>query len=366
MRALIIANLLRRVSRTALTAVGVCIGVTTIVALLSLTGGLNRAAGQLAKLGHADFGVFQGGLSDLTASQLPESVVGHIQKLPGIRSAAGVQIVPNAVAGHSSMLVFGGDNTTFLDQRLVIVAGRPAAGNEAMVGQDGASQLHVAPGGYVTVAGQRFLVSGIYRAGLSFEDQGIILPLSATQRLESFQNTLSMVAVLISPGFKEGDVERTVEQNIHGTVALGAPGEVARVDTNSATIEKAAVVIALLAVLVGAIVVSNTMAMSVMQRLTEFGVLGAVGWGRFEIAQLIVAEGLIVSIVGTTVGLGLGVLAGHALVNALAAGNYVTPDVTTWVLVRGVIVGVGLGVLGAAFSVAQVVRVPLLTALGRG
>lgn len=64
------------------------------------------------------------------------------------------------------------------------------------------------------------------------------------------------------------------------------------------------------------------------------------------------------SLVGTAIGLGLGALAGHLLVNVLAAATFVSPDVTTWVLIRGLLVGVGLGVLGALFSVAQVLRVP--------
>jgi hypothetical protein len=56
------ANLVRRWGHTALSALGVAIGVMTIVALLALTGGLSRSAGDLAKLGRADFGIFQGGL----------------------------------------------------------------------------------------------------------------------------------------------------------------------------------------------------------------------------------------------------------------------------------------------------------------
>ena len=71
--ALTSVNLLRRAGRPALTALGVAVGVTTVVALLALTDGLERSAGDLAHLGRADFGVFQAGLADLTASSLPAS-----------------------------------------------------------------------------------------------------------------------------------------------------------------------------------------------------------------------------------------------------------------------------------------------------
>jgi putative ABC transport system permease protein len=365
MLALIRTNALRRWGRTALTALGVAIGVMTIVALLSLTSGLSRSAGDLAKLGRADFGVFQAGLADLTASSLPGSVVTKIRAVPGVAQASPVQIVPNAVAGDPSILIFGSEPDSFLSRRLVLTAGRRARGSEAMVGPGAAERLDVGPGDVLSTDGGRFPVAGIYRSGVSFEDNGVVLPLAVTQRAFDRGDETSMVAVSISPGYPEAGVEREIERRIPGTVAIGDPGEVARVDTNSRVISKAAIVITVLAVLIGAVVVTNTMAMSMMQRQGEFGLLAAVGWSRTDIAKLIVGEGLFVSLIGTAVGLALGVLAGEVLVQVLAAATFVSPDLTAWVLVRGLLVGVGLGVLGALFSVSQVLRVPPLQALGR-
>src|ERR671933_2921315 len=63
---LVLRNLLRRPVRTALTAAGVSLGVGLIVALLSITNGAKRTAGQLIHIGRADFGLFQAGTADLT------------------------------------------------------------------------------------------------------------------------------------------------------------------------------------------------------------------------------------------------------------------------------------------------------------
>src|SRR5581483_8231452 len=112
-------NLLRRWGRTALSCLGVSLGVTTVVALLAVTGGLSRSAGDLAKLGRADFGIFQGGLADLTASSLPASVVPRVQRVPGIAAAAPIQVVAHALAADSSTLAFGADFNSFLARRLV-------------------------------------------------------------------------------------------------------------------------------------------------------------------------------------------------------------------------------------------------------
>jgi len=64
-------NLLRRPVRTLLTATGVALGVGLIVALLSISAGTKRTAGDLIHLGRADFGLFQSGVSDATRSLLP-------------------------------------------------------------------------------------------------------------------------------------------------------------------------------------------------------------------------------------------------------------------------------------------------------
>jgi putative ABC transport system permease protein len=365
MLGLVVANLLRRWGRTVLAALGVAVGVTTIVALLGLTGGLSRSAGDLANLGRADFGVFQAGLADLTASSLPGSVTARIAGLPGVAAASPIQIVPHAIPADSSILTFGSQPESFLTRRLVLVSGTRAQGNQAMVGIGAAQRLHVRAGGSMMIDGMQVPVAAIYRSGISLEDGGVVLPLALSQRLSSRPGEVSMVAVSISPGYRERDVEHAVQRAVTGTLALGDPAEVARVDTNSRVINEASIVIAVLALLLGAVVVTNTMAMAVIERRGEFGVLAAVGWSRGRIARLILGESVAISLVGAIVGIGLGVLASELLVGALAAAAFVSPNITAWVLGRGLLVGVALGVLAAVFSMWQVMRVPPLKALGR-
>jgi putative ABC transport system permease protein len=335
------------------------------VALLALTGGLSRSAGDLAKLGRADFGVFQAGLADLTASSLPASSVGRIEHVPGVAAAAPIQVVAHAVHRDSSMLVFGAQLESFLARRLVIVAGHFARGSELMVGSTAAATLGVRPGQRLAIAGHRLTVAAIYRSGISLEDGGIVLSLPVSQRLSRRPAEVSTVAVLISPGYREASVEHAVERENPGTLALGDPGEVSRVDTNSRLISKAAVIIAALALLLGAVVVINTMAMAMIERRTEFGVLAAVGWTRARIARLILAETVAVSLGGAAIGLGIGALASELLVQALTASTFVSPEITVWVLARGLIVGFALGVLGALVALWRILRTPPLRALQR-
>jgi putative ABC transport system permease protein len=365
MLGIIKVNLLRRWGRTALTSLGVAVGVTTVVALLAVTAGLSRSAGDLARLGRADFGVFQSGLADLTASSLPGSIVPVVEALPGVAAASPVQIVSRAVSHDSSILLFGAQPSSFLTRRLVLTAGHEPRGAELLVGVGAASRLHAVPGGSLRIAGRSFPVAGIFRSGIALEDRGVELPLATTQELARRPGEISMVAVSISPGYREADLERAIERTVPGTAALGDPAEVARVDTNSRIITKAALIIAVLALLLGAVVVINTMAMAVIERRREFGVLAALGWSRLRIAGLILGETMAVSLLGAAAGLGLGVLVSGLVVHALAAATFVSPYVSPWVLAKGVLVGLALGMLGVLFCVWQIMRVPLLKAINR-
>ena len=97
---------------------------------------------------------------------------------------------------------------------------------------------------------------------------------------------------------------------------------------------KAGLIIALLALLLGAVVVIKTMAMAVIERRQQFGLLSVVGWSRGRIARLILGEAMAVSLVGAVVGLGLGVLASELVVRALTAAAFVSPEVSVWVLAQ--------------------------------
>src|SRR2546430_6412462 len=122
-------NLLRRPARTSLTAAGVALGVGLIVALLSVTAGAKKTAGQLIHVGRADFGLFQAGASDLTLSRLPESLADEVARQPGV-AATGLIYLYVTNAG----LVFCFARGEFPARRLVITQGWRAPGDESLGG----------------------------------------------------------------------------------------------------------------------------------------------------------------------------------------------------------------------------------------
>ena len=104
---LIIVDLRRHAARTVLTAVGIAIGGATIVALLALSAGIERSAAGLINLGGAELGMFQGGVGELTASSLPQSLVPRVKRQPGVADATPIAVATGELREKPSFLVFG-------------------------------------------------------------------------------------------------------------------------------------------------------------------------------------------------------------------------------------------------------------------
>src|SRR5213078_4054695 len=152
-------NLLRRPVRTALTATGVALGVGLIVALLSISTGVQRTADALIHVGQAD-------VSDFSRSLLPESLAPEVARQPGVRAVARLKLV---AAADGRFFVFGLDPNEFVWRRLVLLSGHLPVAGEALAGDRRNAKL----GAPLQITPTRTLrVSGLYHSGDSFEDAG--------------------------------------------------------------------------------------------------------------------------------------------------------------------------------------------------
>ncbi|HEX3453825.1 MAG TPA: ABC transporter permease [Gaiellaceae bacterium] len=358
-------NLMRRAVRTGLTSAGVAIGVALIVALLSIAAGVRATAGDLIHVGRSDFGVFQSGASDLTKSLLPESLDARLRATPGISDVAAIFLRVSRVQGRDSFLVFGLRPDEFAYRRFVVVAGRRATGNEAMLGDEAAKSLHLGPGDRLHVENRTFRIAGLYHSGNHFEDIGATLPLAAVQQLSQRPGEVTTFGITIRLGSRPGDVAKEVERRFPGVTAVTEPGQVVKVDTSSRLIIDAGWIFSLLALIVGGIGVTNTMAMSVFERVHEIGIMRAVGWPGRRIAALILSEavgiGLLALAAGLAAGYGAAVLfVDHGNLSELASPDF-TPEVFAW----GLAFALGVAVIGALYPAWRAVRLTPIEALRR-
>jgi putative ABC transport system permease protein len=355
--ALILANLRRRAARTGLTAAGIAVGVAAVVALLALSNGLNRTAGQLIHLGRADLGLFQRDAGDPTTSVLPASLVGRLRARPDIAAATPLQLAVGVIDRSPSAIVFGMDRSSFVGRRLVFTAGRGPGRGEAAVGDALASELHLRSGDWIRLGRGRFRVSGIYHSGTAFQDQGAITSLALAQQLvgRSAQE-VTTIAVRVKPAVSLASAQRRLTRAFPGLQAISTPDEAVRAGANSQLISKAVVVIVVLALIIGALAVANTMLAAVLERRRELALLATIGWSGPQLAGLVLGEAVAVSVIGTLLGLLLGVLASGLLPGALGLQSFISAHITAWTLGRAMLIGVMIGLIGAVFPVWRVAR----------
>jgi putative ABC transport system permease protein len=107
--------------------------------------------------------------------------------------------------------------------------------------------------------------------------------------------------------------------------------------------------LAVVAVVVAALGIVNTLTMNVVERVREIGVLRATGMTRRQVGRMVVVEAGILGLVGAIIGALAGLAAGAALV-ALAGGRLDLPIDPPWgALVLCFLLGVGASMLAAYY-----------------
>jgi putative ABC transport system permease protein len=351
--ALVWRNLLRRPARTALTAAGVGLGVALIVALLAITSGVHRTAEDLIHVGRSDFGIFQGEVSDLTRSLLPESIAAAIARRPGVSDVSKIKLLVD-----HGRVVFGLDPREFAYRRLVLLRG---ARRGAMAGDRSGKGV----GDRIVVGSRTFTVRGIYHSGDRFEDLGVVLPLRVLESIAKRPGEITTVGVTVELGYNAKSVAQQVERRFGGTVAITEPGQVVKVDTSSRLIISTGWIISILALIVGGIGVTNTMAMSVFERIREIGILRAVGWRTPRIAGMILSEAAGICLLALAVGCGLGVLAAELFVAHGALSELITPAFTAGTFAWGLAFALGVGLIGAIYPTWRAISLEPIEALRR-
>jgi putative ABC transport system permease protein len=352
-----LAALRRRPGRTFLTSLGTALGIATIVALLAVAQGAQRAAGQFLHLGQSDLGLFQRDAADPTTSVLPLSLIQTLRKEPGIVAATPLLLLVGDVKPQPGAIVFGADPHGFLLQRLVFTAGHVfGPGRQAIVGDQLAAQMHLHVGDTLTLAHRPLLVTGIYHIGVAFQDEGAFVPLALSEAIAGRPDEATTIAVKLGVGTNSAAATRMVRRRFPGITVIGSGQEAPRAGANATLLSKASLVIAVLALVIGGIGVMNTMLMSVVERRSEFALLSAVGWSAGQIVERVVVEAVLTTLIGAIIGLLVGVIGAHLLVGVLGARQFVAPQFTAWAFGRALLVGVLIGALGSLYPAWRAAR----------
>ncbi len=373
--------------RSALTMLGVIIGVAAVVMLVAIGSGAKaEVEAQVEGLGSNLILVFPGSGSFGAApaiSQLSLEDVDLLGRIVGDRTLVAATTTSSSEVRVGSKVTYVTVNGT--NENVPIVFDRPVARGRyiskvdvdtrrrvVVLGPETARALfgEVEPlGRQVSIRGVRFRVIGVFtQVGSAFginRDTEIHIPITAAQRLYGVTriDALAVRAPTI-------DAIPALQSSLLDGLRSKYPGEKFSAVTQTQILGAVGTILGLLTLVlaaiagislfVGGVGVSNIMLVSVRERTREIGLRKALGARQRDILAQFLIEAVLLTTIGGVVGIGLGAgasLLGHALVPDLPV------QVAWWSIALAFGVSVAVGVFFGVFPARRAGKLDPVVAL---
>jgi len=308
-------------------------------------------------------------VSEVLYSNIDEGELRAIEATPGVQNAVGVLLETERINAATPLFIEIGLPPDQMRQfGVTIVAGRPygaTATHEMMLGWRAASNFGLHVGDRFDANGTWNTIVGIYSTGISFGDLGGMFPLPVMQAYNRVPGTVTLVFVKVLPGTPVAKVEKTITTNHPELTTIRTASQFGRADRNLVFLQAAVTGSTILAIIIGAVIVGNTMLLSLFERTREFGLLRAIGWTRRRVVSLVVGEGLLLAVLGSLMGVVLSFVATAVLERLPALRGVLHADYTTEAFWRALYTGLGMAVIGALYPALRAANLAPLKALSR-
>ncbi|MEM3640757.1 MAG: FtsX-like permease family protein [Candidatus Bathyarchaeia archaeon] len=366
-------SLSRRKFRSALTTLGVVIGISTIVSLMTLGYGMrHQVETTLNEILGAGITVRSSG----GGVDIPEYVQSFILQVPGVNECVPV-ITTMVRMGDEPIIVVGIDPDQA--QKLYHVTleegafPRKEEGDAVVFGVSTASRFGIKVNDTVTLSptsggkGKTFKVVGLLRSvGAGELNIGCFMPLEAAQDMLGKKGYVSAFLIRLQDPQLGEEVEQTLKQ-MFPKAGITRQEEVMRlIDRIMNIINGVLLALAAVSLGVGGLGILNTVMMSVHERRREIGMLKAVGAERWHVLVLFLSEALIISLIGGGIGCGLGLAGVYFIqwfVSTLGLTLTVPLLVSPSILFSAVLIAAVLGVIAGLYPSWKAANVPPVEAL---
>jgi putative ABC transport system permease protein len=384
--------------------VGVFVGVTFLVAVVSIVEGLNRYVVEHVSNSFVTANTFELRSTPTFMTGTPtEQAWRDWARRPGL-TLADADYVSTRVqtpvlmarfcsgggavrygARNANVELRASDETYFRIRHYDIAAGRTFSGQEARVGQPviviGAELADkLLPG--LDPIGKKLLIEGlpyqivgvVAKQGTLFGislDQFAILPFNAPiRRMLCTSSLIDAVSVQALDPLRMRDAKFEVEALMR-TFRRLRPAQANNFDLQSSEdaldewhkVQRILLValpgLVSISLVVGAIVIMNIMLMAVSERTREIGIRKALGATRRDILSQFVVEAATISLMGALLGIG----AGFLLAFAVKALSPLPAAIAPWSIPAAIALGVGVGVVAGAYPASRAARLDPITAL---
>jgi putative ABC transport system permease protein len=360
----------RNPRRTAITAAALMVGIALITGintvLTSAKESITQVADAQAKVDLIIAGEGGGG----NRPTFDPAVIDETSKLSGVRAASALY-EDGALVGGKEDFVGAFSNAAIIPGMFSLTAAAGTidgvADGQVIVDEKSAADRGLTVGSPITFQFARgepltLTVSGIYRKSDLLV--GFIVPVSAVRNFTVAQPTNGFVQVL--PGSSVDAIKSQVDGLLRDSpeVTVSNRSEFIAQQTDDADQVLVMVQVLLaLAILIAVLGVINTLALSVLERTREIGLLRAVGLGRAQTMRMVTVEAIVISVFGALLGLGVGVGLGTAIVRALRDDGITVLALPWSQMGTYLILAVVVGVVAAVLPAIRAARVNVLRAI---
>lgn len=346
-------GLIRRPVRTALTILGISVGIAAVVALVGISRGFSKSWATGMKARGTDVVVSNMG-SSLIPKPFDVSVRDRIAHLPYVEATCGILVDLIGVENAQLIMVSAREWGGFSWNNLKLISGRmprDAAEPAVVLGRTAADMLKKKVGDKIQIETEELSVVGIVDGNAWVENGSIILALPIFQQITGNQGKINVIDIHVTPSTSAKDVGRLCEE-INGLVPEGR----AVVAGDNITKSEAYRIVqamswgtSLLAVLVGVFGVMNTMLMAVFERTQEICVLLALGWRRGRIIRMVLWESALLGLLGGLAGVLIGALGLKVLGTTPEIRGLLEPDLSVSLLAVSVSIAVAVGIISGLY-----------------
>jgi putative ABC transport system permease protein len=396
MGSLLLRGFAQRKLRVALTALAVALGVALMAGTYILTDTINHSFAGIFQTANESHDVVISPAETLgretraQLSPLTRATLAQVRATPGVaRAAGGIFSVATLLDEHGNRLT-NGHAPSFVAGELPapfesfsIQRGRfPRSATETAIDEATAKRNGLKLGQQIQIAGQararRYEIVGIvqFGGGQSFGGaaSAILVPAEA-QRVVGQPGRFDTIDVAAAPGVSPTALRARLRATLPRamsvrTGAQEAAKQTADLEANLSFLRTFLLVFAYVALFVGAFIIFNTFSITVAQRTREFALLRTLGAARGQIMRAVVAEGLMLGLLGSAAGLLLGLALAPALDQLFKALGADLPDSGTVLEPRTIVVSLAVGVvvtvLAGLAPAIRATRVPPLAAMREG
>ena len=356
--------MLHRPARTAVSVLGIAVGVLLIIFTVGLSNGTMRERYKReTNVGAEIFFRTSGslGLTGADAFSLPVSMKSEIEQSEGVATV--VSLGQNSVTADDNntgnRLIDGVNFEEYASVAgLKIIEGRAIADadNEAIIDTGFQKQKKYKIGSKIKLWEREFTIVGTYEPAAGAR---VKIPLSVMQAQLGGEGKVSAFLVKIKPGAKPEEVAERLQNKLpNNQILLTSQLEELYMQGIPALNVFLDVIIGVAAI-ISALVVLLTMYTTVTERTRQIGIMKSLGMSNFQIAWTIAQEAILISFFGILAGVILTVVLRFLLTRITTLEVEISP----LVIAITTIVGLIGGVLGALYPALKAARLDAVEAL---